>query len=131
MAVLTAALFFGRNVAIAQTSPSPADFTTQGLYALCKSPNSVDNLRCGEYLGGVSDIMSLSGTGSELPDYSAAQRSALKVLGLCFPASEANGVTVGVLVQVFINWAEKHPTQWNIHRSFGAAAAFQEAWPCK
>lgn len=35
------------------------------------------------------------------------------------------------MVQAFVNWAEKHPDQWEEPRSLGVAKALTELWPCK
>jgi hypothetical protein len=34
------------------------------------------------------------------------------------------------LRQVFVNWAEKNPTDWQKQEFIGAWSAIQDAWPC-
>jgi hypothetical protein len=51
--------------------------------------------------------------------------AALGIVGIC--SQSGNGA---VLRQVFINWAEKNPTDWQLGAVQGVMTAFQETWPC-
>jgi hypothetical protein len=43
----------------------------------------------------------------------------------------ARSASFGAMIQVFINWAQKHPEQWSSPREFGVVQALKETWPYK
>ena len=45
----------------------------------------------------------------------------------CIPRETSNGQ----IVQAFLNWAEKNPTEWQIHTVTGFMMAIYNTWPCK
>jgi Rap1a immunity proteins len=96
--------------------------TVQALYGWCNDDREKDI--CLGYISGVYDTMRLVGAASttEFPG-SIAVRNAM---GLC----PNNSTTYGAAMQVFKNWAERHPEMWSESRGFGVMLALHEAWPC-
>jgi hypothetical protein len=39
-------------------------------------------------------------------------------------------VPVADMIQVFLNWTERHPQEWDEVGEYGILASFKEAWPC-
>jgi hypothetical protein len=75
-------------------------------------------------IGGVAGFMSyngylLTGTDSE----------ALRRTSSCPNTNPAP--TYGADVQVFKNWAEKHPEFWSAPDILGIVASIREKWPCQ
>src|SRR5262245_12086825 len=101
--------------------------TIQALYENCKSPETVQQLICMSYLSGFSSMMTIVATVSMDDKTPPEKQEVLKIFGLCNPDFVSNGQ----LRQVFINWAEKHPEQWQQEQSLGAWSALHEAWPCR
>lgn len=100
------------------------DFTTvQELYESCTaSQHSYTTLsllsKCRGYINGVADMMVLFGTEGD-----ATTR---KYFGMC----PKDIVTQGAVIQVFKNWAEKHPEMWGKPSLLGVMMALNEAWQC-
>ena len=46
-------------------------------------------------------------------------------------ACAPEGATIALLAQIFINWAEKNPKEWEQFAKVGLAKALHEAHPCK
>ena len=46
------------------------------------------------------------------------------------PSMDAVGVSYGAVQQVFINWANANPKNWNDHWAVGLATALEETFPC-
>ena len=47
-----------------------------------------------------------------------------------FDACPPKFLTVAQLIQVFLNWANRHPADWQLTSGLGFATAFSEAYPC-
>jgi hypothetical protein len=45
------------------------------------------------------------------------------------PCSGAK-ITQGAMVQAFMNWAAKHPENWDLPAPIGVIAAMRHTWPC-
>ena len=88
----------------------------QTLYEQCTGDIPKRNI-CTAYIVGVSETLSEIGL----------QKSA-RSSGICF-----NGLSIdyAASVQVFKNWAEKHPEAWGLIRYAGVMWALKETWPCK
>ena len=127
LVILSAMLVFGVGTAGAQTEPSGADFTTQGLYAFCKSKDEGLQLACGEYLSGIVDVMKFLEAASMVSGLTGDARHALRAFGMC----PTTALTGGAWIQIFVNWAERNHNEWGSYRSFGAMQAYREAFPCK
>jgi len=98
-------------------------FSVQGLYQFCNAaPSSKEALMCITYVSGVMDIMQTAG----LVDKGQRRDATQQFLGIC-PQSFAS---YGAGVQLFKNWAEKHPENWSMARAAGVAIALKEVWPC-
>ena len=113
LTVAVAIFFWGCLSAQAEDKP---DLSVQGLYQSCKenNPNVADRATCIGFVSGASEIM--MAVGSHDP-----------VLGMC-PSEPIP--TFGARLQVFLNWAEKHPEQWSKPGSLGVLLALRETWPC-
>lgn len=68
--------------------------------------------------------------------YIAGLRDALLAKGIVTYGSQGFGVCnvprnlpVDAFVQIFVNWAQKHPEEWSEHMSH-AVTALVEQWPC-
>jgi Rap1a immunity proteins len=88
----------------------------QYLYEECTAEGSGRQMFCNGFISATFDSMWLLGG-------SASTRT----LGICVDTP----VTYGASVQVFKNWAQKHPEKWSIDRLYGVMWALQEAYPCK
>ena len=100
--------------------------TIQDLYSECKSPESIAQISCLRFISGVASAM--QGVGFVASDTSAPREHRLQLIPFAMCNSEP--VSLGQMKQVFINWAEKHPTQWQGPEGGGVWLALQEAWPC-
>lgn len=89
----------------------------QSLYEQCTGADISKRNFCTGYIVGVSETLSEVGL----------QKSA-RASGICF-----NGLSIdyAAAVQVFKNWAEKHPEAWGLPRYAGVMWALKETWPCK
>jgi hypothetical protein len=92
-------------------------FTIQKLYEFCKSSDSDDHFICIGYVSGMMDTMTIIGTRHD---------ASANTFGMCPKTT----VSYGAGIQVFKNWAEKHPETWGGFRSLGVFWAFKEMWPC-
>jgi hypothetical protein len=90
----------------------------QDLYTQCKSSDSEIRILCISYIAGVMETMELVGGDGTTTS---------QQFGIC----TTDFVSFGAGVQVFINWAEKHPKAWNDARNFGVIMALRGAWPCE
>ena len=90
--------------------------TVRDLYEMCKKPYGVDTAFCVGYIGGVHDMMMMIRLSDD---------EKVKDLRLCDPGS-----TRGAQVQVFVNWAEKHPEHWSKLMFAGVVAALSTTWRC-
>jgi len=126
-AVMIAAMLCGASASLAQT-PVPDLNTTQGIYEQCKSEDPVDEISCLRYLTGVANMMELLGVVTQQPSVNRAALSQAGIFKASICYANYNGTK---LRQIFINWAETNPTQWERPSLGGAVAAFQEAWPCQ
>jgi hypothetical protein len=80
------------------------------------------------YVGGTAHALDVIGQAAEaVARYYGNNEvgNALASMGSC---SEAT--TIGAYKQAFINWAERHPEQWNSHMGYGVTIALQQSWPC-
>ena len=108
--------------------PFKAPMTIQDLYQDCKSASYDQTMLCLAFIQGAAGMQQLAGVVANTADnMTADQREALVTFSACHPA----GVTFNQMKQVFINWAEKHPGQWQDSHVVGVALALKEAWPCK
>jgi hypothetical protein len=108
-------------VIISLTKANADDQNVQGLYNLCKA--TTDHGRyavCVGYISGIGDIMQTNGVmhpGAAVDPAPLDER-------LCGRPS------YGAQVQAFMNWAEKHPQQWQAPRQLGVLSALSGTWPC-
>lgn len=79
------------------------------------------------FISGVASAMQGVGYVVNDTNATAAERLPLVPFAMCFQ----DDVSFGQMKQVFINWAEKHPTDWQRPEGAGVWLALQEAWPCK
>lgn len=118
-------LLFVLILMFAATSPTKGDQqsdprNTEHLLRWCKEPEtSFDHAYCAGYVSGMADVMGLIGVG--------ATKDFKLHFGMCtsepYPSANAE-------VQAFINWAEKHPTEWGTSAQVSVLLALQETWPC-
>lgn len=106
---------------MALTIPAKAGDTQWLLKQCSATQNSISMSYCYGRVEGVSEMMSQNGA-SMKRNYNPDKRLTICV-GDAYP-------TNGALVQVFINWANKHPEQWQTVDLLGVASAFNETWPC-
>lgn len=104
--------------------------TTQQLYEWCRADRNSptyfqERAYCHGFINGIFDVMTAVGTIG--PRLFKSDRELLQPFAACTP----DAVTAGALRQVFINWAESHPTQWNLGPGAGVATALRTAWPCQ
>ncbi len=96
------------------------DMTVQGLYNNCRDEAAARRTFCQGYLFGVADV--LSSVRDIVPD--ARDQNGIP-FGIC-----DSRYSVGSLVQIFINWAEKNPDTWRGYLLVGPMLSFTETWPC-
>jgi len=100
-----------------------AKLDVQELYTQCKQPaNSQAQIFCLGFISGIADLMQLNGQRQKSLD--AAQWSVIAGTAFCAQSS------YGAYVQVFVNWAQKHPEEWGERNFVGTVVALREAWPC-
>jgi hypothetical protein len=98
--------------------------TVLGLLQECKisDPTTPQDLArwtgCRDYILGIRDALALNG---EL-----RIQDGIKAIGIC---DVPRDLPADAFVQVFINWAEKHPEEYGTHR-FSVISALIEKWPC-
>lgn len=110
------------------------DDSIQALYLNCKSENDLRRMACIKYLEGVYGMMEIAGVIATDPTVvqsagSAYLKKLLKSVSIC--PSEETSTSVATVWRIFINWAERHPTEWNRPKAFGAWSAISEAYPCR
>ena len=108
-------------------------YNTQHLYKSCISRDPTESLVCMSYLAGVADTMANVATFSRaLAESEPSSEGAAMTkkfedgAGICAPKN----YTGGLLKQIFVNWALKHPTNWTDHRLIGAMESLHDAFPC-
>lgn len=95
-------------------STATASADVQRLYNRCKEPESSQlNFVCLGYIAGVGETM----------DFLGLDRAS-------HPFAICGRPSHGAMVQAFINWAEKHPSEWKESEVFGVMQALAESWPC-
>jgi hypothetical protein len=103
------------------------ELTVQDLYTDCNSKESFDTAFCLGYIGGVGQTLAMV---AEVAETAAGYygsndvRTAFARMGIC------KNTTIGAYKQAFINWAERHPEQWDSPIGLGVALALREVWPC-
>jgi Rap1a immunity proteins len=101
----------------AQTPGAASTQDVQGLYNSCKSPlGSGERTFCLGYISGIADQLSWMGENK-------AQHP--EIAAICGQPS------YGAMTQAFVNFAEKNPQTWGLHRIVGVVTALQLNWPCK
>ena len=105
--------------AAADDSAPEKGSTVQDLYNACKSSMGAAQLICEQYIAGVMDVMSLVG--------GVDQGKVGSMMGMCVGNEY---VSYQAARQAFVNWAEKHPKEWNKGRDFGVMITMREMWPC-
>jgi len=114
--MLGAAALLG--VAAISVSANAKSNNVEELYRKCKS-DGIEKTYCAGFLTGAAMRM-YEGAAKKMDN--PADREFL----LC-----GEDVTGGVIIQAFINWAEKHPEKWGEEMRVGVNAALHEMWPCK
>lgn len=85
--------------------------TESGLYAVC----------LGE-IAGISSVMLLNAG-----ILKGAGIGKTKVPVMC---TVGQSPSYGAMIQVFINWAERHPEHWDMSPQIGIMLALEDTWPC-
>ncbi len=88
----------------------------QHLSEQCTASDLHDKMYCAGYISALTDHMWLLG-GADTT----------RLLGICVKTSNSYGAAV----QIFANWAQKHPEKWSLDRMYGVIWALQEVYPCK
>jgi Rap1a immunity proteins len=88
----------------------------QYLYELCTGADITKRNFCTGYIVGLAETLGEIGL----------QKSA-RSTGICWKGAS---VDYAAAVQVFKNWAEKHPEAWGLPRYAGVMWALKEIWPC-
>ena len=86
----------------------------QSLYEACTGADMSMQAFCYGYITAMMETLGEAGT-----------RKA--VHGICWKKSS---VTYAAGLQVFKNWAQKHPEAWGLPRYAGVMWALKETWPC-
>lgn len=123
------ALILGMTVlfsSVAHAADDSFSTTIQGVLTLCKG-DAGSELQCLYFLKGSSSVFEMLGTLQESANAPQARKEVLASFGLCGQGM----VTLGQIKQVFINWAEKNPRDWQLPATYGVWIAVREAWPCK
>lgn len=113
--------------ALAATPVHAGTINVQTLLSYCKALSGTQEYWfCQGFVGGVGDQMILNGIAINLPG------------GPRFPpyfrniaACSGDPVTWGAMIQSFVNWAEKHPENWQAPGTLGVNTAVRETWPCQ
>jgi hypothetical protein len=118
--------------ALAMAHPSVAA-TVQDLLFWCKQQCSstikscIDQWRCFGFIQGTLDHMYFIGLEykemKDKPDLAVGELRSFCVRTDTVP-------TNGAALQAFLNWAEKHPENWNWNASIGVNQVLNETWPC-
>jgi hypothetical protein len=104
---------------IANLQATDPSSSIQRLYEECNG-TKVEQLYCTGYISATMESMMTIGA-----DESA--RTSARNFGIC-PKVAVSG---NASVQVFKNWAQKHPETWGLFRYLGVAVALRETWPCQ
>jgi hypothetical protein len=97
----------------------------QELLDHCKTPDASRWAHyCFGVIEGVGEMMSVNGL--MLKNLRGSEADAIARLAICPPS----GTSTGARVQVFKNWAEKHPEEWSQPYLIGVADSLHEVWPC-
>jgi hypothetical protein len=108
------------------SSSAAADSNIQTLLQECNANStSYEGFHCVGYVCGIADMMGMNGA---LFMHSGEGLEGLFALSACYGKPEP---TCGAKVQVFRNWAQKHPEKWNIQEYVGVALSLREVWPCR
>lgn len=112
--------------AIAPSYRAGATENVQTLFQECNAENpSYDLAHCIGIIEGAGDLMGINGLLiTKYDDRSAA----LVKFAFCPGKPEP---TVGARIQVFKNWAARHPEQWGEQNFVGVIEALRETWPCQ
>jgi hypothetical protein len=119
MLVAITALPVIQSVSAAELQPA----TVYKLFKQCEieKPQNTDEVaslvECREYIHGMVDILSVNGR---------VRGKEITVPAVC---NVPDDLPMDALIQVFRNWAEKHPERWGEHR-INATLAFTDKWPC-
>jgi hypothetical protein len=95
---------FALLIAAAPAKASKLD-NVQGLETICRSDRDIDNDFCVVTIGVVVNLMFQNNTCGHSPTDGAAR-------------------------QAFLNWADKHPEEWNTETLIGVSRAMKATWPC-
>jgi Rap1a immunity proteins len=95
---------FALLIAAAPAKASKLD-NVQGLETICRSDRDIDNDFCVVTIGVVVNLMFQNNTCGHSPTDGAAR-------------------------QAFLNWADKHPEEWNTETLIGVSRAMKAMWPC-
>jgi hypothetical protein len=101
-------------VALQAKDPSTS---IQRLYEQCTGTNVRELNFCTGYIIGVAETLAQNG----LHKSTRGQSVCWQGLSIDYAAT----------VQVFKNWAQKHPEAWGLLRYGGVMWALKETWPCK
>ena len=101
-------------VALQAKDPSTS---IQRLYEQCTGTNVREMEFCTGYIIGVAETLGQNG----LHKSTRGQSVCWQGLSIDYAAA----------VQVFKNWAQKHPEAWGLPRYGGVMWALKETWPCK
>jgi hypothetical protein len=110
-----ALVFSLATTACAADSSTPK--TVQDFKQSCENRDSPDQLFCVGYIAGVAQMMIAIGVVKPSPEAFAM------CPGEPFPSYGAD-------LQVFINWADKHPEKWAEKAFFGVVESLRDKWPC-
>jgi hypothetical protein len=89
----------------------------QYLYEQCTGAEIAKQAFCTGYIVGLAETLGEIGL----------QKSA-RSSGICW---NGQSVDYAAAVQVFKNWAQKHPEAWGLPRYAGVMWALKETWTCK
>jgi hypothetical protein len=101
----------------------------QELYKMCKVPADApsappDAVVCIGFLSGVAEMMIANGQATKM-FFDDRDRAFVLKLSAC-----TKKASFGAMLQVFLNWAQKHRGMWSEPRTVGVMEAFSEKWPC-
>ena len=100
--------------------PAKAEENTQQLLQKCTAaPGAGDRWYCYGRVTAVFEMMGIVGI-------AAKQLDSMRPWQVCVDPTPSNGA----VVQVFVNWANKHPEKWDLPDVVGIVAAMRGTWPC-
>jgi hypothetical protein len=108
----------------------PDYYNVQDLLRWCNSKADFERDTCMGYIAGASDLMTMTG-GATLA-FNDTFKDQGKTAGMLsvYSICPRDPVTYGASIQVFKNWAEKHPEKWGQPAIFGVWVALTEIWSC-